>query len=228
MNKKLSESLRLIPLFSGLSDQELERLVTVTVFRRYKKGAIIFMEGEPGDAFYFVGKGKIKLYKTMEDGREQILHFVQEGDIFAEILLFDPGHYPATAETVEDCEVGIIPNRDLEEFLGRNWDITLHILKEMSRRLRRAQSQILDLGLKDLCSRLTSTLAGLAGEMGRREAGKGEMVCLRLSQQQLASLVGASRESVSRVLNDLRREGLVTINRQEIIIHDLGRLKEWC
>lgn len=80
----------------------------------------IFLEGEPGNAFYFLKKGLIKMYQVLEDGREKILHFVREGEFFAEVLLFEGGVYPATAQTMTDCEVGSIRNEDMEKLLQKH------------------------------------------------------------------------------------------------------------
>jgi len=108
-----------IPLFSELEPKELEQVKNIYLLRKYKKGQIIFIEGEPGEAVYFVKRGKIKIYKSDAEGREYILHIFGPGDIFAETVLLEGGPYPASAEAVEDSMVGIIKNEDLEELLKK-------------------------------------------------------------------------------------------------------------
>lgn len=220
------EFLRQVPVFAGLSPEELQHIASLALLRRYRKNMYIFMEGEPGDAFYFVKKGAIKLFQVLEDGREKILHFVGEGEIFAEVLLFEGGPYPATAQTLEDTEVGIIRNADMEKLLSQHGEIAVKIIKVMSRRLRQAQLHIRDLALKGAYSRLASTLLQLARDYGTpREDGV--TIDLNLSQQELASLIGTSRETVARILSDFKRLGAVGVERQRITIFAPQKLAGW-
>lgn len=220
------EFLRQVPVFADLSSEELQYIASLALVRRYRKNMYIFMQGEPGDAIYFVKKGAIKLFQVLEDGREKILHFVREGEIFAEVLLFDGGPYPATAETLEDSEVGIIRNADMEKLLSRHGEIAVKIIKVMSRRLRQAQEHIRDLALKGAYGRLASTLLQLARDYGTPRAD-GVTIELNLSQQELASLIGTSRETVARILSDFKRLGAVGVERQRITILSPQKLKSW-
>ncbi|MEW8957662.1 MAG: Crp/Fnr family transcriptional regulator [Moorella sp. (in: firmicutes)] len=220
------EFLRQIPVFADLSPEELQHIASLALVRRYRKNMYIFMQGEPGDAIYFVKKGAIKLFQVLEDGREKILHFVREGEIFAEVLLFEGGPYPATAETLEDSEVGIIRNADMERLLSRHGEMAVKIIKVMSRRLRRAQEHIRDLALKGAYGRLASTLLQLARDYGTPRAD-GVTIELNLSQQELASLIGTSRETVARILSDFKRLGAVGVERQRITILSPQKLKNW-
>ncbi|AKX93573.1 Crp/Fnr family transcriptional regulator [Neomoorella thermoacetica] len=220
------EFLRQVPVFAGLEPEELQHIASLALLRRYRKNMYIFMEGEPGDAFYFVKKGAIKLFQVLEDGREKILHFVREGEIFAEVLLFEGGPYPATAQTLEDTEVGIIRNADMEKLLSAHGEMAVKIIKVMSRRLRQAQNHIRDLALKGAYGRLASSLLQLAREYGKpREDGV--TIDLNLSQQELASLIGTSRETVARILSDFKRLGAVEVERQRITLLEPEKLKGW-
>ncbi|BCV20862.1 Crp/Fnr family transcriptional regulator [Moorella sp. Hama-1] len=220
------EFLRQVPVFAGLNPEELQHIASLALRRRYRKNMYIFMEGEPGDAIYFVTRGAIKLFQVLEDGREKILHFVREGEIFAEVLLFEGGLYPATAQTLEDTEVGIIRNADMEELLSRHGEMAVKIIKVMSRRLRQAQNHIRDLALKGAYGRLASSLLQLARQYGKpREDGV--TIDLNLSQQELASLIGTSRETVARILSDFKRLGTVEVERQRITIIEPEKLREW-
>ncbi|WP_406678160.1 Crp/Fnr family transcriptional regulator [Moorella sp. ACPs] len=220
------EFLRQIPVFADLSPEELQHIASLALVRRYRKNMYIFMQGEPGDAIYFVKKGAIKLFQVLEDGREKILHFVREGEIFAEVLLFEGGPYPATAETMEDTEVGIIRNADMERLLSRHGEMAVKIIKVMSRRLRQAQEHIRDLALKGAYGRLASILLQLARDYGTpREDGV--TIDLNLSQQELANLIGTSRETVARILSDFKRLGAVGVERQRITILSPQKLAGW-
>lgn len=218
--------LRRIFVFSNLTDEELAKIAAIVRMKEYKKNTVIFREGEEGEGLFFVKKGKIKLTKLSEDGKEKILHFCQEGDVFAEILLFEGGVYPATAETLEACEIGLIRHADMERLLLANNEITVKLLKVMSKRLREAQFHIRDLAFKDAYSRLASTLLNLSAEYGRQSSDV-NYVGISLNQQELANLIGTSRETVARIIGDWRREGIIAVQKKEIIIKDNKKLKAW-
>ncbi|MCL6638522.1 MAG: Crp/Fnr family transcriptional regulator [Firmicutes bacterium] len=217
--------LKRIPLFSALTEEELAEIAAVAIERRYQKGRIIFMEGEPGEAIYFLKSGLIKVTKQDEDGREHILHYVNPGDVFAEVVLFDAGGYPATAEVLEDAEVGMIRNKDMDRVLVKNPVMALELLKIMARRLRNAQQQIMELALKDTTRRLAGLLLKLAGDHGVEKSG-GVQISLPLTNQELASMVGTSRETVNRILSEFRRKKAVSTTRQGIVVYQ-SILETW-
>ncbi|MCL6477789.1 MAG: Crp/Fnr family transcriptional regulator [Peptococcaceae bacterium] len=218
--------LRKIPLFSYLDDRQLAEIDGLIMERSYQKGRIIFVEGEPGEAVFFLKTGRVKISKQAEDGREQILHFIHPGEIFAEVVLFDGGPYPATAEAVEDSKMGLIRNADMERITLDNPGIALGMLKIMSRRLRMAQRQINELALMDTSRRLASTLLFLAAEQGVA-CERGTAIDMSLTNQDLASMIGTSRETANRVLSDMRRQKAVQVDKKKIIITDMKRLKSW-
>lgn len=194
--------------------------------RSYRKGRIIFVEGEPGEAVFFLKEGRVKISKQAEDGREQILHFIHPGEVFAEVVLFDGGPYPATAEAVEDSKIGLVRNTDMERITVENSGIALGMLKIMSRRLRVAQKQINELALMDTSRRMASTLLFLAHEQGIPCDG-GLAIDMALTNQELASMIGTSRETANRILSDMRRQKAVRVDKKQIVITDMKRLKSW-
>lgn len=226
MRKETWKYLKQIPVFADLEEEDLKKIASLALTRRYPKNAYIFFEGEPGSGFYFVKSGAIKLFQVLEDGREKILHFVREGEIFAEVVLFDGGPYPATAQALEDTEVGYIRNEDMEALLRKHGEIAVKIIKVMSRRLRQAQIHIRDLALKGAYGRLASTLLNLAEEYGEKK-GEGVTIVLSLSQQEIANLIGTSRETVARILSELRRLGAIKVEKQRITIVQPELLKDW-
>lgn len=220
------DQLRKIMLFSYLDGQQLAEIDNMIMERNYQKGRILFVEGEPGDAVFFLREGRVKISKQSEDGREQILHFIHPGEMFAEVVLFDGGPYPATAEAVEDSRIGLIKNTDMERITLSNPGIALGILKIMSRRLRYAQKQINDLALMDTSRRMASTLLFLAAEQGV-PSDKGTVIDMSLTNQDLANMIGTSRETANRILSDLRRQKAVQVDKKQIVITDIKRLKSW-
>lgn len=221
-----SEYLARIPLFRDLPYEDLQAISQLARVRNYKKNMIIFMEGEPGEALYFVISGKVKVSMITKDGREQILHILQHGDVFAEVVLIDRGPYPASAEMIETGQIGMLMNDDIEEAIRKNPDLALKILKIMSKRLRLAQIQVRDLALKDTYGRLASMLLMLAKDHGE-EIPEGIKIDLPLSRQELANLIGTTRETVTRILGDLKKYNCIDLDKQVITIINKDKLKSW-
>lgn len=220
-----TKDLRNLYLFSGLTEEQLAEIARLILYRRYQKGRIIFMEGEPGEAIFLLTSGRVKIYKQDEEGREQILHYISPGEIFAEVVLFDGGAYPANAGVVEDSEIGLIKNSDMDALIMGHPEIALSMLKIMSRRLRFSQHQIMELALKDTTRRTAGILLQLALEHGK-PTDRGLLIPLNLTNQELASIVGTSRETVNRILGEFRRGKAVTVTRQDIYVNT-GLLKSW-
>jgi len=221
-----AEYLKKIPLFVDLSDAELESIGRLARVRNYKKGMLIFMEREPGEALYFVISGKVKVSKATADGREQILHILQHGDVFAEVVLIDRGPYPATAEVIEAWQIGMLMSDDIENLLRSNSEIALKLLRLLSKRLRLAQAKVRDLALKDTYGRLASMLLILGKDHGEPSAA-GLKIDLPLSRQEFANLIGTTRETVTRVLGDFKKYKCIDLDKQAIIIIDEEKLKTW-
>jgi len=224
--KEYSEYLAKIPMFQDLATEEMNQIGQLARVRNYKKNMIVFIEGEPGEALYFVISGKVKISKTTADGREQILHILQPGDVFAEVVLFDGGPYPATSEVIESGQIGMLLNDDVENLIRSNSEIALKLLKLMSKRLRMAQRQVRDLALKDTYGRLAAMLLMLGKEHGE-ETTEGIKIDLPLSRQELANLIGTTRETVTRVLGDFKKYKCLDLDKQAIIIINQEKLKTW-
>jgi CRP/FNR family cyclic AMP-dependent transcriptional regulator len=220
------EILKTIPMFNELSPDDLEKISTIVIERNYRKNMILFIEGEPGEAFYFIFSGKVKISKTSEDGREHILDIAGPGDTFAEVVLFTDAQYPATAEVIEDARIGMIRNRDMEKLVQENASLALSLIKTLSQRLIQAQLQVKQLAFSDTYSRTATILLKLAKEHGRKTE-KGIELKLHISRQELGSMVGTTRETVTRVLTTFKKSGILEIDRQNILIRNTEKLKSW-
>lgn len=218
--------LRQISIFSDLSDEYIEKIDNISVLRSYSKGQILFMEGEPGEAFYYIKSGRVKIYKLSGDGREHILHILNQGHIFAEVTLFNQTVYPATAEVLENAEIGIIRNSELEKLIMDNASLALQLIKYLNKRLVEAQGKIRNLALYDTCARTAEALVKLAEEYGRKSE-KGIELDLNLSRQELANIVGTTRETVIRTLTTFRKDKAIEVDKNSIVILDIERIKEW-
>lgn len=220
------EYLKQISIFSQLRDEFLEKIDSISINRSYGKGRIIFMEGEPGEAFYYIKSGLIKIYKVSADGREHILHILNEGHVFAEVTLFSGTPYPATAEVLEDAEIGIIKNRDLEKLITDNAEISLALINYLNKRLVEAQNKVRNLALYDTFGRTAQALVKLAEDYGKKST-KGILLDLGISRQELANIVGTTRETVIRVLAAFKKENSIDLDKSNIIIKNLDKIKQW-
>lgn len=219
------EYLERIPIFSGLSKEELELLSRYEVEKTYQKGESIFLEGDPGKAVYYIKTGKIKLYKTSMEGREVTLNILGPGSIFAEVTMFSELDYPATAMVLEDVLVGMIRNEDLEKIVQENGNIALSLIKELNRRLYYAQMKIKDMALHDVNGRVAKVLLDLAYRYGKKNS-RGIQIDLKMTKTEIANIVGTSRETVSRSLSQLKTDEVIDMKGKLVFIKSLEDLEE--
>lgn len=218
--------LRQIPFFDELSPHERKALAEVVVIARYKRNQVLFVQGEPSHSLYFICSGRVKVYRLSADGREQILHLLSDGEPIAVVPFFDGGTYPANAELLTDAKIAFIRRNDFERVALANPTILLHMLRMLAQRLRRAQGDISSLALKSVTGRLAETLLDLARRTGE-EVANGLTFELQLSRQELGNLIGASRETTTRMLQQFRRDGAIQLEGSRVTIVDQSRLREW-
>lgn len=226
MNSKNTEALQKVAFFEGLSAAELDTVAYVMIERFYPKGTVLFLEGDKGEALFLILQGRIKISKASVDGRQQILQILKDGDIFAEVILFDQGPYPATAEALEDSTCWLLRSADMVKLLQNQPMLAVTLLRIMSRRLRQAQLLIRDLALHDAYGRM----AGLLLQFSQREGektGDGVLLDLELTRQEMASMIGTSRETVTRILSRFQKDGILILDKQRIIIRDEEKLCDW-
>ncbi len=219
--------LKKIPVFADLPDDALLAIHQHSSERTYRRGAVIFFEGDPGEGFHYVKSGRVKIVKVAGDGREHIIKLLVPGDIFAEVLLFNSQPYPATAIAAEDAAVGIIRNADLELLVLANNKLALQLIKALSQRLLYAQQKIKNLALGDVLARTAETLLRLGREHGRSGENGSIVIAVGLSRQELANLVGTTRETVTRTLSALRREKIIDFAGDDLIILRPEKLKNY-
>ena len=219
------EFLKKIPIFSQVSDKTLTHIVKLQNIRKYNKGDIIFHEGDAGEAFFFVKTGKVKIYKTSFDGRDITLNILGEGSIFAEVTLFNDMDYPATVEVLENSEIGVILNKDIENLILQNTELALQIIKILNKRLFRSQTAVKDMAFSDTYIRITKTLIDLCKRHGTTTEN-GIEIDASLTRQDIADMVGTSRETVSRLISTLKKQGLILTDSKKIIITDINKLQE--
>lgn len=217
--------LRKVSIFADLGDEQLRLIQGVVSIKEYGRGSCVFREGEPGDTVCFLLGGMVKISKGIADGREKILQIMSAGQVFGEVVLFDAGPYPATVEVVETAQIGELRNQDLNELLKQHSDLAISLLRLLSKRLKMAQRQIRDLALKDAYTRVAELVITLA-EQCQDVRADGSHIHLRLTREQMANMTGTTRETLTRMLGELRHQKLIKVVRNGLIVPDLQALKE--
>jgi CRP/FNR family transcriptional regulator, cyclic AMP receptor protein len=215
--------LRELPLFGGLGDDALRRVADRVVARRLARGQILFREGQACHGLYVVASGRVVVYQAAPDGREHILDGAGPGQSLAELPLFDGGPYPASARAAEDTTLLFLSQADFQTLYRSNPEIADAIIGHLGKRMRRMVRLVERLSLKDVPARLAATLLDHAATTGALRSG----AAFRLprTHYELAAELGTSRESVTRALARLARDGAITREDGGIRIIDPARLR---
>ncbi len=208
-------------LFRGLPEAQLAELARIAVEKRHGRGETIFFEGDPASGFYMVAEGKVKIFKVSMGGKEQILHIFGPGEPFGEVAVFHGQPFPANAATLVRSSLLYFPRREFVRLVSANPSLALNIIAMLSIRLRRFATQIENLSLKEVPGRLASYLRYLAKEQGREDR-----VVLDLPKGQLASLLGTSAETLSRIFARMSEEGLIRVEGKTIHLLDMERIRQ--
>ncbi|MEP6760052.1 MAG: Crp/Fnr family transcriptional regulator [Sporichthyaceae bacterium] len=211
------------PLFAALDDDAAAALRSCMNETRVARGRTLFNEGDPGDALYVVTEGKIKLGRSAPDGRENLLAILGPGEMFGELSLFDPGPRTATATAVTDTTVLGLGHDDLQSWLTGRPEVASHLLGALAQRLRRTNEAMADLVFSDVPGRVAKALLDLARRFGV-QSEDGLHVTHDLTQEELAQLVGASRETVNKALADFASRGFLRLEARAVVILDIERL----
>ncbi len=217
-----ADLIRRVPLFSTLSDDEFNKLSHIFVVRVYRKNQIIFLEEETGNYMYLVLSGKVKVAKSTASGKETLLAIHRAGDFFGEMSLLDGKTSPATVSAIEDCKIISVRAADFHKHLMHNEKVLLQIINVLCARLRQVwQTQSMSSSAAD--KRIRMGIHQLAQKHGIRDA-RGIIIDLKITHQELAEMVGTSRETVTRVLAHLRKRGVIEIIQRRITLLDENAL----
>jgi CRP-like cAMP-binding protein len=218
------ECLRSFPLFDTLNPEEFDWLTNVLEHKTKVKHAVLFEAGEPSDKVFFLLKGTVKTSKLSEDGREAIKTIMHPVSVFGELGLIGELFRHESAYTMnEEVEYCTLANVDFQHLMRTNHSICLKMLQFLGDRLLKAEQKLESLIFKDARGRIIDFLKESAANRGR-QVGYEMMFKHCLTQQDIANLTGTSRQTVTSVLNDLRKENLIYFNRNSILIRDLGKL----
>jgi CRP/FNR family transcriptional regulator len=216
--------LRRAPLFDGLDDENARALRRQISEVKLSRGEHLFLEGQDGDRLYVVLDGKIKLTRAAADGRENLLSVLGPGEMFGELSLFDPRPRTSSASAVTDVMLAALGHDALRAWLLEHPEASMHMLRQLARRLRRANDVTADLVFTDVPGRVAKNLLDLADRFGQQESD-GLHVHHDLTQEELAQLVGASRETVNKALADFAARGWLQISARSVLILDAERLR---
>jgi len=217
------EVVRKAPLFTALDDAAAVSLRASMDSVKIGKGAILFKEGDSGEHVYVIVEGKLKLGTSSGDGRENLLSILGPGEMFGELSLFDPGPRTSTATAVTDARLLSLSHEKVIPWLKQNPEVSLQLLTRLSQRLRRTNEAVGDLVFSDVPGRVAKALIDLGDRFGKTTA-EGLLVNHDLTQEELAQLVGASRETVNKALADFAGRGWLKLDGRSVLITDVERL----
>lgn len=203
--KDRNEALRGIPLFRDMPEKDLADIAGLLIDRKFPRDAVIYEDGSMGDYMYIISEGQVKITKMSEDGREKILEILGPGNFHGEMALLDRAPRSASAKTTTPCVLLALSRADFLGLLKQNHEVTLELIRVLARRLRETDEQIKGLLFERVEGRTRRLLARLAKEAvpGRED----RMATSPITHQQLADLVGTSRETITRVVKELKDEG---------------------
>ena len=218
-----NDVLRQAPLFSSLDDEAATALGSSMTETKLRRGDALFHEGDSGDELYVVIDGKVKVGRSATDGRENLLAIMGPGQMFGELSLFDPGPRSATVTAVTDVTFASLSHDDLLKWLDGRPLVARGLLSQLAARLRKSNDVVADLVFSDVPGRVAKALLDLAERFGRT-ADDGVHVHHDLTQEELAQLVGASRETVNKALADFASRGWLRLEPRSVVIMDIERL----
>jgi CRP-like cAMP-binding protein len=212
------------PLFAGIDPGTTQVLIDKMAQVRLGKGDVLFREGQPGDRFFIVTSGKMKLGRKASDGRENLLAVLGPGEMIGELTLFDPGARTATATALTAAELSALTHGELIAWIEQNPRVAKHLLQALARRLRRTNESLADMVFSDVPGRVAKALLDLARRFGQ-PSDAGIHVPHDLTQEELAQLVGASRETVNKALADFVSRGWLRLEGRGVVLLEVERLE---
>lgn len=215
--------MRRSPLFATLDAEAAGEIHRQLKSSRLDRGQVLFHEGDSGDSLFIIAEGKVKLGRVSKDSRENLVAILGPGEMFGELSLFDPGPRTMTATAIADTVLLGLSNDALDEALASNPTLAKALLAALAKRLRRTNQALADIVFTDVPGRVAKALIDLAGRFGR-PVDEGLLVAHDLTQEELAQLVGASRETVNKALADFVARGWIRLESRAVIILDQDRL----
>ncbi|MFQ5442338.1 MAG: Crp/Fnr family transcriptional regulator [Thermodesulfobacteriota bacterium] len=204
-------------IFSGLPEKERDRMAPMLKPVNIKKKSFIYSMGDSADDLYILKEGRIKITRITEDGKELTFDILEPGDIFGELALAGEEERETSAEALEDSFICTINRKDFEGFVGKNPALSLRITKWIGSRLRKIENRVENLIFQDVRTRILALFIDL-GEKYGKDSPRGRKIDIKLSHQEIANLVGATRETVTLELNNLKKTGEILTEGKEFVL----------
>ena len=217
--------LKQVPLFADLADEEVRELMTVARRRTFRAGEVIFHREDPGQVLYVIKEGKVKICQISPDGQEMTLTVLGKGEYFGELALLDGLPRSTDAIASERVECYTLQRTDFHNAIMKNPKIAIQALEVLSKLLRNTNQMVEDMIFLDVYGRVAKKLLELADAHGAKAEDGGIRIEMRLTQQELASMVGASRESVNKVMGYFTEKNFITTDKHRITLHRIADLK---
>ncbi len=211
-----------LPLFQGLDEDQFTELISIAERKEYKKGEMIFDEGDEGNGLYVVERGKIKIFKLSFEGKEHIFHIYGPGKIFGEVPVFSGENFPAFAQAIYPSSLIFFPKKEISALISENPSLAFNMMASLSMRLREFTIMVENLALKDVPARIASYLLVLSKEQKNTES-----VILPVTKNQIAGLLGTTPETLSRAFGKMANERLILVDNKSIRILDYQGLVEF-
>ncbi|MDF2960377.1 MAG: transcriptional regulator, Crp/Fnr family [Paenibacillus sp.] len=210
-----------------ISKESFEKLQSIMYIKHAEKGSYLFWEGDPADKLYYIISGRVRTTKSSDSGRSLTMYLHQKGDLFGQMDPFQDSVHTFNAEVTEDGKIGIIQRKDLEVQLWQHGDLAVEFMKWMGLMHRLTQTKFRDLMMFGKPGALCSLIIRLSNSYGKLKEGH-IYVDLKINNSEMADMIGATRESVNRMLSDLRKEDIIDYEDGHIVIKDLNYLRDVC
>ena len=217
--------LKHINIFGDMTEADLSVLDRITYMKDYSRREQVYGQGDPGDVICLLKEGRVKIYKLSAEGKELTLAILEPGEIFGEMALVDEGPRDTIAEALDDMLLCVIRRRDFEILLRKKPELAMRVTKLIGVRRREIENQLENLVFRSASSRLALLLMSLAEKHGVRDS-RGIILNVKLSQQELANLIGTARETTSALLNEFKRLGIIDIQHRRIKVLNQWELKK--
>lgn len=215
---KVPNCIEAVPIFSGITEEEMLKIASITTDRTYQKGEMVYLQADEGGKLYVLHKGQVKITRLAASGKEQVIRVLGPGAFMGELSLLSPAPMTDNAEALETTTICLIEGRKLKSLMLESPSIALKVIEELSRRLESAEELIEGINLLPVEQRLAQALLKLAGEA--------DEIVLRMKKSDLASQIGMSQETLSRKLSNFQENGLIELEGQRRIrILDKRRLE---
>lgn len=226
MDREKIDLIRNVDVFRELTDQHLEKIMPLVALHQFAEKQVIYMPSDPRTRLYGILTGKVKLAEVSPEGKELVLCVLGKGDLFGELCLFDKGPHSTLATAIEDSHIFTIKCSDLANFMAEDPALVKVLGKHVGEKIRLLEQKLSELVFKDVSQRLAGLLLDLAKDYGQMLPSGERVIEMKITHQDLAGLIGSTRETTTTTLNNFREKGFIDFRRREIIVRDIEGLEK--